>query len=385
MDTISLRNEIISLTKRLVATNSITGKEGPCAKTLLNYFKKKSVEARLEEVQPGRYNLVARVPGMKPTLLFNGHTDMVDIVDGWTTTDPFKLETDGDWMLGAGVANMKGSLAAQAVATAVIAASTEHHSQVIFTAVVGECSDLGLGTLTFLKNGGTADFAIVGEPTGLWAQTSHAGTYEARIDFGGAAVHIGDYISGVNAVETASEFVLAVRNTKGLNQGTGVFDETPRAMVGRMSGGFYPQIAAPSASVWVDVRIPIDTTQDDLEIHIDSIASKCSLSDHSSFKRTTLAYEPAYSMSKSGVSFLKRLEEVFVKVTGRTLSTGFATPSNRFFATDAAHLEAAGIPSLVLGPGIWAPGPNERIGIEETCEYARMLVLFAHQMGRYMR
>ena len=71
MDTASLRNEIISLANQLVATNSVSGNEGPCAETLLNYFQDKSVESRLQEVEPGRYNLVARVPGMKPTLLFN--------------------------------------------------------------------------------------------------------------------------------------------------------------------------------------------------------------------------------------------------------------------------------------------------------------------------
>jgi len=379
MDTASLRNEIISLANQLVATNSVSGNEGPCAETLLNYFQDKSVESRLQEVEPGRYNLVARVPGMKPTLLFNGHTDMVDVVDGWTTNDPFKLETDGDWMLGAGMANMKGSLAAQAVATAIIASSNTNHSEVIFTAVVGECSDLGLGTLRFLQEGGTADFAIVGEPTGMLAQTSHTGTYEARIDFNGLPVHIGDYVPGVNAVETASEFVLAIRDTSRLNQGSGLFAGSPRVMAGRMTGGFYPQIAAPSASVWVDIRIPIGTTQNELENYIDSIATKCCLTEHSSFKRTSLAYEPAYLMSESGTEFLKQIDYAFTDVTGKNLSTGFVIPSNRFFATDAAHLEAAGIPSIVLGPGVWMPGPDEKISIKEACEYAQVLILVAHK------
>ena len=379
MDTASLRNEIISLANQLVATNSVSGNEGPCAETLLNYFQDKSVESRLQEVEPGRYNLVARVPGMKPTLLFNGHTDMVDVVDGWTTNDPFKLETDGDWMLGAGMANMKGSLAAQAVSTAIIASSNTNHSEVIFTAVVGECSDLGLGTLRFLQEGGTADFAIVGEPTGMLAQTSHTGTYEARIDFNGLPVHIGDYVPGVNAVETASEFVLAIRDTSRLNQGSGLFAGSPRVMAGRMTGGFYPQIAAPSASVWVDIRIPIGTTQNELENYIDSIATKCCLTEHSSFKRTSLAYEPAYLMSESGTEFLKQIDYAFTDVTGKNLSTGFVIPSNRFFATDAAHLEAAGIPSIVLGPGVWMPGPDEKISIKEACEYAQVLILVAHK------
>jgi len=77
----SLRDELLSLTARLVETNSVTGREGPCAETLLDYFKSKSIHAELEEVQPGRWNLIARVPGTGTTLLFNGHTDMVDVIE----------------------------------------------------------------------------------------------------------------------------------------------------------------------------------------------------------------------------------------------------------------------------------------------------------------
>jgi len=282
-------------------------------------------------------------------------------------------------MIGAGVANMKGSLAAQAVATARIAASAEPHASVVFTAVVGECSDLGLGTLTFLKNCGAADFAIVGEPTGLLAQTSHTGTYEARVDFTGVAAHIGDYQWGYNSVETASEFVLAVRDTSSLKQGTGPFEGTPRAMSGRMSGGFYPQIAAPSTSVWTDLRIPPGMDQSDLETFIDAVAARCARSEHSTWKRTTLAYEPAYALVPSAAPFMRHLEKAFETVSGEKLTEGFATPSNRFFATDAAHLAAAGIPSLVFGSGTWITGPDEKVSIAEVCAYAYILIEFAHE------
>lgn len=382
MSTNILRDEILSLATKLVSVNSISGEEGPCAKILLEYFSAKGVNARLEEVQPGRWNVVAHVPGTNPTLLFNGHTDMVDVVDGWTTPDPFKLETKGDWMIGAGLANMKGALTAQAVATALVASSDETHSEIIFTGVVGECSDLGVGTLKFLENGGAADFAIVGEPTSLLAQTSHTGTYQARIDFTGVPVHIGDYEPGFNAVEAASEFVLGVRDTTELPQGSGLFEGTPMAMAGQMSGGFYPQIAAPSSSVWVDVRAPSGTTQDALENHMDAVAARSIHSSRSSWRRTTLGYAPAYSMAPVAIPLLETLENVFAQVTGNVLKRGFANPGNRFFFTDAAHLEAGGIPSLVFGPGKWVPGPDEKISIEDVSVFANLLNQFAHSTVR---
>jgi len=84
-------------------------------------------------------------------------------------------------------------------------------------------------------------------------------------------------------------------------------------------------------------------------------------------------------MSQSGTELLIQIEYAFKNVTGENLTTGFVTPSNRFFATDAAHLEAAGIPSIVIGPGTWMPGPDEKISIKEACDYAQTLILLAHK------
>jgi acetylornithine deacetylase/succinyl-diaminopimelate desuccinylase-like protein len=376
----ALAEEILALTSALVKVDSVMGKEGPCAGVLIGYFNGKGVPAWLQEVEPNRFNVIAGSDDHKPALLLNGHMDMVDTADGWSTADPYTVEVIDGAMIGTGVGNMKAGLAAMAVATAHAWHSGAH--DVAFLGVVGECSELGLGTKHYLADGGSARFAVVGEPTGMAAQQTHTGTYQAHVSFTGIAVHTGESENGVNAVEAAARFVLDIKRAKLAPPGTGPFEGTPRAMPGRMTGGFYAQISAPEASVWVDVRIPPGVDERQIESALDTVAAQAaasvSASDASAnWKRASLAYEPAYSMSPEAKPFLDQLAQSYERVVGSDLAFGFATPANRFFATDAAHLQAAGVPSIVFGPGVWTVGPDEAVSLDEAANYAATLIELA--------
>jgi acetylornithine deacetylase len=297
--------------------------------------------------------------------------DMVDTVDGWSTADPYRLELVDGAMVGTSVANMKAGLAAMAVATAHTWGAGAR--DVAFLGVVGECSELGLGTKHYLQSGGSARFAIVGEPTGMLAQKTHTGTYQARVSFTGLALHTGESERGINAVEAAARFALDVREAELAPAGEGPFEGTPRAMPGRIAGGFYAQISAPEASVWVDVRIPPGVDEKQIESAIEAVAEQAAGSVSAGWQRESLAFEPAYSMSFEAQPFVDRLAASYRRAVGSDLGFGFIAPANRFFATDAAHLEAAGVPSLVFGPGRWTVGPDESVSLDEVADYAATL------------
>ncbi len=374
MDRETLSDEILTLTGALVKVDSVMGKEGPCGDVLMGYFADKGVPARLQQVEKQRWNVLAGSDDPNPEILLNGHMDMVDTVDGWSTVDPYELELVDGAMVGTGVGNMKAGLAAMAVATA-HAWKTDSHD-ITFLGVVGECSELGLGTKHYLQSGGSAEFAIVGEPTSMLAQQAHSGTYQAHISFAGVAMHTGESERGVNAVEAAARFTLDVRQAELAPASEGPFEGTPRAMPGRISGGFYAQITAPEASVWVDVRIPPGVDQDRIETSIDAVAAKAAASVSAGWARESLAFEPAYSMSPYAQPFVDRLSQAHRRALGSDLGYGFATPANRFFATDASHLEAAGVPSIVFGPGEWSVGPDESVSLDEATDYAATLIDF---------
>jgi acetylornithine deacetylase len=370
-----LSSEIFALTGALVKVDSVMGKEGPCADVLMDYFAGKNVPARLQQVAPSRFNVLAGSDEPKPGLLLNGHMDMVDTVDGWSTADPYKVELVDGAMVGTGVGNMKAGLAAMAVATAIAWGAGDRG--VTFLGVVGECSELGLGTKHYLQSGGSGRFAVVGEPTGMLAQKTHTGTYQAHVSFTGVALHTGESENGVNAVEAAARFALDVRQAKLAPAGEGPFEGTPRAMPGRIAGGFYAQISAPEASVWVDVRIPPGVSETEIARAIDAVAEHAAESVGAGWHRESLAFEPAYAMSPESQPYLDRLAASYRRTVGSNLGFGFAAPANRFFATDAAHLEAAGVPSIVFGPGTWTVGPDEAVCLTEAADYAATLAKFA--------
>ncbi len=74
-------------------------------------------ESRLQEVDPGRFQVVARLPGRGGgrSLMQNGHLDVDPVADGWVR-DPWTPMIEGDRFHGAGVFNMKAGVAAMVMA-----------------------------------------------------------------------------------------------------------------------------------------------------------------------------------------------------------------------------------------------------------------------------
>jgi len=88
------REAVINLTTDLVRIPSVyrendpNGNETKVAMYVANYLKEKGIETHIEEVVPGRPNVIGIVDSGKPgkTLLFEGHTDVVTEgdKDAWT-------------------------------------------------------------------------------------------------------------------------------------------------------------------------------------------------------------------------------------------------------------------------------------------------------------
>src|SRR4029453_6136911 len=122
-------------------------------------------ESRLQEVDPGRFQTIARLPGTGggTSLMFDGHIDIDPIPSGWKR-DPWTPTIEGDRFYGAGIYNMKGGDAAMIMAAvAAKRAGVPLRGDVVFACVDGELQG-GVGTVHLLKRGVRADWAIVPEP-----------------------------------------------------------------------------------------------------------------------------------------------------------------------------------------------------------------------------
>jgi acetylornithine deacetylase/succinyl-diaminopimelate desuccinylase-like protein len=215
MATLTLREEATDLLQRLIRLDTVNppGNETRAAELLRDYLADSGLEAALYAKVPERANLVARIPGRGdgPTLLLLSHTDTVLADASEWQLDPWSGELREDEIWGRGALDMKGQVAASAVAMASLAREGfEPAGDLIFAATADE---------------------EVGEDFGLsWLCREHPDAVRAeycvnegagdRIDFGGGRIF---YLCST-AEKMSSPFVLRVHGRSGHASMPGISD-----------------------------------------------------------------------------------------------------------------------------------------------------------------
>jgi acetylornithine deacetylase/succinyl-diaminopimelate desuccinylase-like protein len=148
--TVSLRDEVTELLQELIRVNTTNppGNETAAAELLRDYLQESGAQVELYARVPERANLVARIPGHGdgPTLLFLSHTDVVLADAAEWTADPFGGELRDGSVWGRGALDMKGQVAASAVALASLAREGfEPAGDLIFAATADEEVGDGFG------------------------------------------------------------------------------------------------------------------------------------------------------------------------------------------------------------------------------------------------
>ncbi len=121
----SLREEAVALLQELIRLDTVNppGNETRAAELLRDYLEEAGVRCDLYARVPERANLVARIPGRGrgPRLLLLSHTDTVLADPAEWTVDPWSGEVRDGCIWGRGALDMKGQVAASAVAVASLA------------------------------------------------------------------------------------------------------------------------------------------------------------------------------------------------------------------------------------------------------------------------
>ena len=150
MAVVSLRQEVTELLQELIRvdTTNPPGNETAAAELLRAYLEESGVACELYARIPERANLVARIPGSGdgPSLLFLSHTDVVLADAAEWSADPFGGELRDGEVWGRGALDMKGQVAASAVAIASLAREGfEPAGDLIFAATADEEVGAGFG------------------------------------------------------------------------------------------------------------------------------------------------------------------------------------------------------------------------------------------------
>jgi acetylornithine deacetylase/succinyl-diaminopimelate desuccinylase-like protein len=121
---VSLRHEAVELLRKLIRLDTVNppGNETLAAELLRAYLEEAGIECELYAKVPERANLVARIPGGGgPRLLLLSHTDTVLADPAEWSVDPWSGDLRDDHVWGRGALDMKGQVAASAVAMATLA------------------------------------------------------------------------------------------------------------------------------------------------------------------------------------------------------------------------------------------------------------------------
>src|SRR2546421_1179917 len=150
MATVSVRDEVTELLQELIRvdTTNPPGNETAAAELLRVYLEESGAECELYARVPERANLVARLPGRGdgPSLLFLSHTDVVLADPAEWSADPFGGELRDGEVWGRGALDMKGQVAASAVAMATLAREGfEPAGDLVFAATADEEGGAGFG------------------------------------------------------------------------------------------------------------------------------------------------------------------------------------------------------------------------------------------------
>jgi acetylornithine deacetylase len=358
---------LVELVQRLVAIESVnpTLVEGGAGETKIGRFvarwlEERGVEAEYEELAPGRANVVGRVRGSGGgrSLMLNAHTDTVGLggPDGGLVA-----RVEGRRMYGRGAYDMKGSLAA-IMSVAASVAENPLGGDLVVTAVADE-EALSIGSERVAETV-SVDAAIVAEPTEMRVAIAHRGFVWLELETRGRAAHGSRYDLGVDAIARMGPALAGVAD---LDRRLGE-DGQSHPLLGRASthvplvqGGTEPSTYAERCVAKVERRTLPGESVAFVEEQLREIAGEATVT-------ALFSREPLETPRDAPIvdTLLRNAGDVL----GETPEV-VGVP----FWTDAALFAAAGIPTVVFGPGgAGAHEETEWVDLDDVERTAQILL-----------
>jgi succinyl-diaminopimelate desuccinylase len=305
--------------------------EKDCANFIADFLRSCGAETELEDVLPGRPNVLGRFPSIgkaKPRLLFAPHTDTVSVAG--MVIEPFSGELRDGKIWGRGASDTKGSIAAMLFALHECKDILPRLSHEIwFAGFMGE--EAGQQGVKALSAKEKFDFAVVGEPTKLQTVNTHKGSVWLTLRARGTAAHASTPEIGENAIEKLLEGFDALRS--GVAAAFAAQrDKTLGSLtlnIGTIQGGTKINIVPDLCEARIDIRT---LPGQDLGPLLDSMAKRFPALEFERRVSGPLKTNPRHP------------------VIGVLESCGAHCTGAPWFC-DAALLAAAGTPAVALGPG----------------------------------
>ena len=343
----------------------------PVIERLAGWLGDLGFACEIQEVAPGKCNLLASYGSGPGGLVLAGHSDTVPFDGALWASDPLELsERDGRWH-GLGSCDMKGFFALVIEAVRELLDRPFRQPLLILATCDEESSMSGARALAAAGRPlGRA--ALIGEPTGLKPVRLHKGVMMERIDIRGQSGHSSDPSLGRSALEAMHAAIgelLDLRSQWQREYRNPLFNvPQPTLNLGCIHGGDNPNRICGQCSLEFDLRPLPGMDPQQLRAAI-----RHKLQPLAEQRQVSIDFRPLFPsvppFEEPAASELVRLAE---RLTGH--AAGAVA-----FGTEAPYLQQLGCETLILGPGdiACAHQPNEYLElsrIEPTLQLLRQLI-----------
>ena len=306
----------------------------------------------------GKANLIATLGSGEGGLVLSGHTDTVPCDEKHWDTDPYTLTEIDSVVHGLGSCDMKGFFPI-ALEAASLFHSKKLNKPLTILATSDEESSMA-GARQLLRDGRPkADFAIIGEPTGLQPIIAHKGVLALSIVIEGSGGHASNPNLGCNALDAMHAVIadlLIYRQELASMYTNPTFEiNIPTLNLGCLHAGDSPNRICETAELQIDLRLMPGMEIEALTTTIQHRLVETIASYGTRLSITRLNEVPAYQTSDDG-----DLARTLASLSGRP-------PGTVAFGTEAPFLQSLGMETVVFGPGSinQAHQPNEYLDLNQ--------------------
>ena len=364
------RDSLVELARGLIRFENVNppGDDRGIADYLAGYLERIGVEARVDVVGDNRRNVVGMWKGETdhPTLLLNGHLDVVAPGQGWTV-EPFAGVIKDGQLFGRGAVDMKAGIAAMVGAMQMAQRKGfRPRGTVILAAVADEEVDQ-TGTRYLGSIGLKADYALVAEPTSLKPMIAHKGRMILEVSTLGKTAHAAMPEHGVNAIEKMGRVLEAAQlEGEALWQKAHSMLGKPTLTITMIQGGSAINSVPDRCQVILDRRyLPEEKPEAILDGLRKQLTALSTQDEAMQWELKLLRHSPPLE-GAADMPLVSSLRRAIAEVRGEDPGV-----HGLLATTDAGVLWAElGIPTVVCGPGdlTQAHKPDEHVEVDELVQ-----------------
>lgn len=347
-----------------------------------DYLNEQGLEGVLTHDSTGKKaNLFATIPSASGAttggLVLSGHTDVVPVDGQNWSSDPFQADIRDGRLYGRGACDMKGFIGVTLQLLPLILQKRLAYPIHLAYSYDEEVGCVGAPRMIeeLLQRGIKPSGCVVGEPTSMRTIVAHKGINVYRCRVHGHAAHSSLTPKGLNAIEHAARIICAIRDLADSYKAQGPFDQAfdvpyTTMQTSMIRGGIALNTVPDLCEFEFEYRNLPDTSAQ-------AVLKKIQDYIHQDAVPRMLAENPAGRVDIEQLASapgLDAAEEAAITQLVRAL-TRDTQVRKVAYGTEAGLFQAAGVPSVICGPGNieQAHRPDEYVELDQIAQCEKFL------------